>query len=122
MEDSILKSTKKVLGLDEGYTHFDLDVLTHINTAFYTLHQMGIGPDEGFHVDDETATWSSYTLMAGSEPSIAGVRTYIYLKVRMLFDPPQTSFLIASMEKQIAEHEWRLNVSRENVLPEEVTT
>jgi len=117
MEDSILISTKKILGLAADYTVFDLDVLTHINAAFSILHQLGVGPDEGFFVEDDTETWTDFQLLAGSEPSIGLVRTYVYLKVRMLFDPPATSFLQESMSNQIKEYEWRLNVGREYVLP-----
>jgi len=117
MEDSILISTKKILGLAADYTVFDLDVLTHINAAFSILHQLGVGPDEGFFVEDDADLWSDFTLLAGSEPSLSLVRTYVYLKVRMLFDPPATSFLQESMSNQIKEYEWRLNVGREYVLP-----
>ena len=119
MEESILISTKQILGLAADYTVFDLDVLTHINAAFFILNQLGVGPEEGFFVEDDTANWSDFALLVGSEPSISLIRTYIFLKVRMLFDPPQTSFLIEAMNNQIKEYEWRLNVAREYVLPEE---
>lgn len=123
MEQSILKSTKKVLGLDpDSYTAFDLDVITHINAAFVILHDLGVGPDEGFMIEDETATWGEFLLLAGTEHSLNLIKTYVFLKVRMLFDPPTTSFLIDAMDKQIKEYEWRLNVIREYELPEEVVT
>lgn len=121
MEESILISTKKILGLSAEYTVFDPEVLTHINAAFFILHQLGVGPDDGFVVEDDTATWSQFELLDGSENSINLIKTYVYLKVRMLFDPPQTSFLIEAQENQITQYEWRLNVAREYVLPEEET-
>lgn len=110
MEESILKSTKKILGIADDYTVFDLDILTHINTAFSTLTQLGVGPSEGFMIEDEDAEWVDFL---GEDLILNSVRSYVYLKVRQLFDPPQTSYLIAAMEKQIAELEWRLNTHRE---------
>jgi hypothetical protein len=117
MENSILKSTKKVLGLADGYTAFDLDVLTHINAAFSVLNDLGVGPVGGYFVEDDAAEWSSLGL---PQNQLSMVRTYIYLKTRMLFDPPTTSFLIDATNKQIEQLEWRLNVNRENSLNGEV--
>jgi hypothetical protein len=110
VEQSILISTKKVLGIAENYTAFDLDILTHINTAFTTLTQLGIGPSPGFIVEDETAVWTDFI---GSDLELQSVKSYVFLRVRMLFDPPQTSYLIEAMTTQIEEIEWRLNVHRE---------
>lgn len=107
---SILNDTKKILQLAEDYTAFDLDVITHINTAFTTLQQLGIGPVEGFMIEDESAEWEAFL---GGDPRLNGVKTYLYLRVRLVFDPPATSFHIAALEKQIEELEWRLNVQRE---------
>lgn len=110
MEDSILKSTKKILGMDPGYTPFDLDVLTHINSVFSTLHDLGVGPVEGFAVEDDSATWTQF------EPNVIqrnAIRTYVFLRVKLLFDPPQTSFNINAIQEQIKELEWRLSVRRE---------
>lgn len=110
MEPSILKSVKKILGLDAADTSFDLDVLTHVNNAFSTLHQLGLGPSDGFMVEDDTAVWADY----GEVDRILNqVKTYVYLKTRIAFDPPTTSYLIGALEKQIQEHEWRLNSIRE---------
>lgn len=118
MEESILKSTKKILGLDADYIAFDLDVITHINAAFSILDQLGVGPEGGFFIEDETALWSDY-LLPPNQMNL--VKTYIYLKVRVLFDPPATSFLISAANEQIKEYEWRLNVFREvELTPEEV--
>jgi len=110
MEDSILTSTKKILGIDEADTDFDLDILVHINSSFATLNQLGIGPADGFEIEDDTALWSTYlegNLLLNS------VRTWMFLRVRLLFDPPATSFLIDSLSHQMKELEWRINVLRE---------
>lgn len=111
MENSILISTKKILGIAADYTEFDLDILTHINAAFSTLTQLGVGPVSGFMVEDDTAIWDDF--LADDIESISSVKTYVYLRVRMLFDPPTTSFVIEALNKQIQELEWRLNVHRE---------
>jgi len=110
MEESILISTKKILGLDSEYTPFDLDVITHINASFSTLNQLGVGPEEGFFIQDETAVWSDFIVPPNQ---LNLVKTYVYLKVRSIFDPPTTSYLIEAVNNQIKEYEWRLNVFRE---------
>ena len=115
MEESILTSTKKILGLDEAYTAFDLDVITHINAAFSILSQLGVGPEGGFYIEDASDVWADFIV---PPDQLHLVKTYIYLKVRSLFDPPTTSFLIEATEKQIKEYEWRLNIFREYALPE----
>jgi hypothetical protein len=113
METSILISTKKILGLDQSYTAFDQDVLTHINTAFSTLNQLGVGPVQGFFIEDETPTWDDFLDMVDDVMMHNMVKTYVYLRVRLLFDPPQTSYLIEALNQQLKEFEWRLNVERE---------
>lgn len=110
MSESILESTKKVLGIAADYTAFDMDIVMHINSALATLNQLGVGPDAGFFIEDDSAEWGDFV---GEDPRYNQVRSYVYLKVRLIFDPPATSFVIAAMEKQIQEHEWRLNVLRE---------
>ena len=112
MSDSILDSTKKILGLEATYTAFDLDILTHINTVFSDLQQLGIGPIEGFAIEDAAAEWDDF--LAG-DLTMNSVKTYMYLRVRLLFDPPTTSYLIASLKEQQQALEWRLNVIREGV-------
>lgn len=107
---SILNSTKKALQLDPEYDVFDLDLLMHINSVFTTLAQLGVGPAEGFQIEDDSATWDTFL---GADPKLNQVKTYVYLRVRMLFDPPQTGFLMTSYEKQIEQLEWRLNVTAE---------
>ena len=117
MEPSILKSTKKVLGLGPDYTPFDLDIITHINASFSVLCQLGVGPAEGFIIEDASEEWDDFDV---PENQMQLVKTYIYLKVKILFDPPGTSFLLKSSEDQIKEYEWRLNTFREEgTIPEE---
>jgi hypothetical protein len=111
VSNSILTSTKKILGIEEDYTVFDLDIMTHINSAFSTLNQLGIGPEEGFEIGDATAEWVDFI---GTDLRLNSVRTYVYLRVRLLFDPPTTSYLIDSLRKQVEELEWRLNIHRED--------
>lgn len=113
MTDSILGATKKKLGIADDYTHFDLDIETHINTAFFTLHQLKVGTPEVFQIDGDTETWDDFFK---GQTDLNAVKTYVYLKVRLLFDPPTTSFTIASMEKQVEELGWRLNVAAESKL------
>lgn len=110
MSDSILTSTKKMLGIAEDYTAFDVDILMHINTVFSTLNQLGIGPEAGYMIEDATPTWDAFL---GDDLRKNSVKTYVYLSVRLLFDPPQTSFHIQAMRDQQKELEWRLNVVRE---------
>lgn len=108
--DSILDSTKKAIGLGADYDVFDLDILMHINTAFSTLSQLGVGPEDGFVVEDDKTSWSDY-LLAEKERNM--VKSYVYLRVRLLFDPPETSYLINAFNDQVKELEWRLNVHEE---------
>lgn len=110
MSESILGTTKKILGLDENYSAFDLDILTHINAAFAVVTQLGVGPAEGIVIDSEEVTWDSLALPA---TQLSVVRSYIYLKARMLFDPPATSFHIDAANDQIREFEFRLSVFRD---------
>ena len=110
MTDSILNSTKKILGIAEDYTAFDLDIMTHINSVFSDLNQLGVGPDPAFAIDGVDETWAEFL---GNNKNINSVKTYIYLRVRLIFDPPPTSFSITAAEKQIKESEWRLMVQME---------
>ena len=104
MAESILLSIKKLLGIMPNYTQFDDDIIIHINTAFATLNQLGVGPSEGFMIEDKFAEWQDYT----TSKNLTMIRTYIYLKVRLLFDPPTSSALIDSINRTIAELEWRI--------------
>ena len=115
MEDSILTSTKKILGITSDYSVFDLDVITHVNSAFSTLTQLGVGPAIGFMIEDESSKWEDF--VGDNMKMLNMVKTYVYLKVRYLFDPPTTSFHLTAVQEQIAEHEWRLNEFREELIP-----
>jgi len=110
MSTSILDSVKKTLGIDNEYLVFDPDILMHINTAFSILEQIGIGPQNGFTVEDSFNSWSE---VIGGDPRLNSVKTYVYLRVKLLFDPPVTSFLIAALQEQVRELEWRLSTTRE---------
>lgn len=107
MNDSILTSIKKMLGITEEYTHFDTDIIIHINTVFMTLNQLGVGPSSGFKIEDNGKLWMDYI---SEDDDLEAVKTYIYLKVKLLFDPPLSSSVIEVMKQSIAELEWRLNV------------
>lgn len=115
MEQSILTSTKKILGLSADDDAFDLDVTTHINTAISSLTQLGIGPAEGFTIEDAEAKWADFLPQLAADPQLNTAKTYVFLKVRMLFDLPATSFQIAAYEKQLEEYEWRLQMHREGL-------
>lgn len=106
-EDSILTSTKKLLGIMADFTVFDMDIAMHINSVFFTLQQLGVGPDRGFMITGPEQVWASF--MEGRDDILA-VKTYMYLKVRLIFDPPATSFAIEAMNKLATEFEWRLNL------------
>lgn len=110
MELSILISTKKILGIAEDYTVFDLDIITHINTVFSTLTQLGVGPNSGFMIEDASAEWSDFFI---DDLQYNSVKSYVFLRVRLLFDPPTTSFAISAFENQIKELEWRMSSHRE---------
>lgn len=109
--DSILTSIKKLLGIEADYEHFDVDIIAHINSVFMILTQIGVGPSEGFIIEDETATWSDY-LPDSDLIKLSAVKTFIHLKVRLLFDPPSSS-VAEQINKQLSELEWRLNVIAE---------
>lgn len=107
--DSILDTTKKMLAIESDDTGFDLDIITHINGVFTTLQQLGIGPSEGFMITDKATTWTNFL----GVDKFNAVKSYMYLKVRLLFDPPSSGSVLASFERQITELEWRLNVLAE---------
>ena len=104
---SILLDVKHKIGPSEEYDYFDRDILDAINSAFGTLTQLGVGPKEGFSIEDATTTWDEYTT---DVTELNLIRDYIYKKVRVIFDPPSSSFVLNSLQDQIAELEWRLNV------------
>lgn len=104
--ESILLSVKKLLGIDAEYTIFDPDIIMHINTAFSVLNQLGVGPEKGFMIEGVDETWDMYI----TDYNFMMVKSFIFLKVRILFDPPSNSFLIESMNRQLDELTWRLEV------------
>lgn len=108
METSILTSIKKLLGIAEDYSEFDEDIIMHINTVFLNLTQLGVGPTEGFSIEDDTTEWDEFI---NDNAQLQAVKSYMYLKVKLLFDPPLSSSVIESMNRMIAELEWRLNVA-----------
>jgi hypothetical protein len=110
MTDSILNDIKKLLGIDNTYTEFDTDIIIHINSVFMILNQLGVGPESGYRITGSLNTWSEFT---DNEYEMESVKSYIYLKVRMMFDPPQSSALMQAMNEQIKELEWRLNVAND---------
>lgn len=109
--ESILNSIKKLLGLDYEYDVFDADIMMHISSVFRILNQLGVGK-KGFSVTSENDKWVDF--LGANYQDLDIVKTYVYLKVRILFDPPQNSFLVSNMQEQIREYEWRLNVQVEN--------
>lgn len=113
MGDSILLTIKKLLGIGDDYKYFDEDIIIHINSVLMILNQLGIGPEAGFSISDESATWSDFV---DNLSMLEAVRSYVYTKVRLLFDPPTSSFTITALENQIKELEWRLNVMAESEL------
>lgn len=110
MITSILTSIKKNLGLAEDYEAFDPDVVMYINTAFSTLNQLGVGPEEGFMIEDADAEWDAFL---DDDPRYNSVKAYVTLCVKLLFDPPTHSYLIEALNKQKEQLEWRLNLQRE---------
>ena len=106
--DSILTSIKKLLGITEEYENFDQDIITHINSAFMILNQLGVGPKSGFSISDKSSTWDEFI---PESSNLEAVKTYVHLKVKLMFDPPLSSTVIEAIKSQINELEWRLNVS-----------
>lgn len=105
--ESILTSIKKLLGISEEYTHFDQDIIMHINSALFTLTQLGVGPSAGFSIDDAKNVWDDFVDVS----RIEAVKTYVYLNVRLVFDPPTSSTVIDAMNRRLKELEWRLNAA-----------
>lgn len=108
--DYILASIKKLLGIQPEYKAFDDDIIIHINTVFVILNQLGVGPDEGFSISHGHEKWSDYCTTKNEN----AVRTFVYLKVRLMFDPPTSSVLMDSINNTLAELEWRLYLEGEN--------
>lgn len=106
--DSILTSVKKLLGIAEEYEHFDQDIIIHINSVLMILTQIGVGPSNGFSIIGKESTWTDFVT---DIKQIEAVRTYIYLKVRLIFDPPSSSAVMEAINRTVSELEWRLSVA-----------
>lgn len=109
--ESILNSIKKLLGIVVSDTNFDTDVIININSAFTNLRQLGIGPKEGYRITGSDNVWTEFI---NNDEMLDSVKTYVYLKVKNVFDPPSSTSVLESFERQIKELEWRLNVSVES--------
>lgn len=108
--NSILNSIKQLLGIAADYTQFDVDIIIGINSAFMALNQLGIGPVSGFSISDSSTTWFSFL---GAATNLEAVKSYVYMKTRLGFDPPTNSFVIDAINRQISELEWRLTIQAE---------
>lgn len=106
--DSILTSIKKLLGIPEDYEQFDADITMHINSVFMILKQLGVGPENGFSISDKTSTWDEFIAKGDN---LEAVKSYVYMKVRLMFDPPLSSAVTEAINRNISELEWRLNVA-----------
>lgn len=111
--ESILTSIKKMLGITEDYTHYDADLIMHINSVFTILTQLGVGPSEGFRIEDELANWNDF--IPTDNVQFESVKSYMHLKVKLLFDPPLSGTVMESYNRMISEFEWRLNMAAESV-------
>ena len=109
--DSILTSTKKLLGILEEDGNFDVEIMMHINSVFMTLSQLGVGPSKGFSIKDKSTTWAEF--VNGDHLLYSSLPSYMYAKVRLIFDPPLSSAVLESLNRIISEFEWRLNVVAE---------
>lgn len=112
VSESILLSVKKMLGLDKDYDVFDPELIIHINSVFGTLHQLGVGPEDQFRISGDSETWSEFDTEGEQTDE---VKSYVYLRVRLLFDPPSSSFVLSSFKEQLQELEWRLNVKADEI-------
>ena len=110
--DSILNSIKKLLGITEEYKQFDPDLIIHINSVFLTLKQLGVGPKNAFAITGEYETWDQF--LPEDNPNFEAVKSYMHIKVKLLFDPPTISAVMEAMNKMAKEYEWRLNVEAES--------
>lgn len=110
--ESVLTSIKKMLGIVEEYTHFDADLIMHINSVLSILNQIGVGPSEGFSIEDKQDVWTDFIPQS---PKLEFVKSYVYMKVKLLFDPPISSAAIESTNQLTSELEWRIQVAADPV-------
>lgn len=115
LTNSILLTIKKMLGIAEEYHAFDIDIVVNINSVFLTLNQLGVGPDDPYHIEGEEEMWVDF--LGDTWQDFPGVKTYVYLKTRLLFDPPTNSFLVDAMQRQATEFEWRLMEQKAYLYP-----
>lgn len=111
--DSILNSVKQSLGISEDVEHFDSDLIMHINSVFAILTQMNVGPDFGYIVTGEFDTWTDFY---GNRKDLEFIKTYVYMKVRVIFDPPTSSVIMDALNNRITELEWRIYSAVDNML------
>lgn len=109
--ESILNSVKKLLGITSEYTAFDVDITIHINSVFMILSQLGVGPTKPFSIMDDTAVWTDF--LPETDSNFEAVKSYMYLKVRTLFDPPASSIVMEAMNRMMNEFEYRMNMQAE---------
>lgn len=110
MEESILTSIKKLLGITDDYTHFDQDIVLQINSAFSTLNQLGVGPEAGFSIQDTSSVWTDFI----NDDRLNFAKTFVQLKVKLAFDPPTSATLMDSYNRQLDELAWRLSIVNNN--------
>lgn len=118
MNQSILTSVKKMLGMTEDYEPYDPVIIMHINAVLMILNQLGVGPSEGFSISDKTSTWSDFI---ADDKKLEAVKSYVYLKVKLLFDPPSSSIVMEAMSRMVNELEWRLNAEVESSRKEDTS-
>lgn len=112
MDGSILNDIKKLIGIKSTDINYDTDIIIFINSVFTDLNQMGVGPsDKPYSITDDKNKWSEFV----EEGMLENVKKYIYLRVKVVFDPPTNSFLLNSMKEETKEMEWRLNVRGESI-------
>ena len=114
--DSILASIKKFIGLPDGYDVFDPDLILLINSEFSTLHQVGVGSEKAFRIEDASSTWSEFS---GDKDYIESVKELIGIRVKLIFDPPQNSFIVDALKSKADELTWRLNVADDPIVHKE---
>lgn len=110
MEESILNTIKKLLGITSDNKDFDTDIIVNINSVFMILRQLGVGPEEGFKIEDDSTTWDEYI---NDEDDLEAVKSYIYLRVKIMFDPPLNGTVTDALNRVKDELEWRLNLRHE---------
>jgi hypothetical protein len=110
--DSILDSIKKMLGIETDCVHFDYEIIMHINSVLMITNQLGIGPETGFSISNNEPTWKDFI---GDRIDLEAIKTYVYLKVKLIFDPPSLSSMIESIDRQLTQLEWRLNLQAEPI-------